>query len=196
MGAWGAVVSTSVAILHLFKAISEKPRISVEAVILSKSASEGQDTYGFLIQTKRGHDIRWEEIVIELTIRNSGYRACQITDIFVEEEKSISQIRPKPLPWVLDPITSVSVLVQPEWFVPSSPANESGGESGQKDDIVLVAGVFDALGKKHKIQRDNLRELIKKLRDLPVRKKLFRQEKTGALITAFQSKDYGRIINK
>lgn len=196
LAVWGAVVSTSLAILHIFQAIREKPRICVEALLVTRAASEGQDTHGVLLHVQRGQNLFWEESDVEVTIRNSGHRACQITDIFVESESFINQVRPEPLPFVLDPNTSVSVLIQPEWFAPILPANEKSEDPGQKDDTVLAAGVFDALGEKHNIRKESLSELVRTCRELPLRAKLYRHKETGNIITAFQSKDNARFLRK
>ena len=82
------------------------------------AATEDQKTHGVLLQVRHGDDILWEEADVEIRVRNSGARACQISDVFIETASMIHQVRPKGLPVMLDPNMSYSVRVQPEYFAP------------------------------------------------------------------------------
>lgn len=74
LGIYGAVVSTGLAALETFKFLRERPRISVDAQLITQPAREGQDTHGVLLQVKLGRDevVVWVEKDIGINIR-TGY---------------------------------------------------------------------------------------------------------------------------
>lgn len=189
---YGACLSTTLAALAIAKFLRERPRISVDAVPISIIASEGDDTHGVLVRVRRGDDLLWEEADIEIRVRNAGDKACQISDVFVETPTAIQEVRPNGLPIILDPNTSSSVRVQPEYFAPKTPT-----ESGELAGIAVEAvGVFDALGKKHKISNENLAMLVRRCFELPLRTALYKHKDTGNVAVAFQAKDAATIVNK
>jgi len=61
LGIWGAVVSTAIAILQIFKAIREKPQITIDADTIHIPSSESESTHGVLVQVNRGDDLLWEK---------------------------------------------------------------------------------------------------------------------------------------
>ena len=196
LGIWGAVVSTAIAILQIFKAIREKPQITIDADTIHIPSSESESTHGVLVQVKRGDDLLWEEIDVELAIRNSGYASLQITNIFIETNSYIQQIYPDGLPVILQPRTSVTVRVQPEFFAPVSLKNFGGNKYELIDDELISAGAFDGLGKKHKINKKRLSLLNKKINELPLRRGIYKNKKRGNVVIAFQAKDKAKIIKK
>src|ERR1039457_5407167 len=136
---YGAALSTGLAVLTALKFLREKPRISVEATLVNASSSEGEKTHGILHRVKRGDDLVWEEVDVEIIVRNSGALACQISDVFIETASAILQVRPNGLPVILDPNTSCSVRIQPEFLAP-----KKLGEGGALTDRpVESVGVFD-----------------------------------------------------
>ena len=82
-----------------------------------------------------------------------GINTLQITNIFIETNSYIQQIYPDGLPVILQPRTSVTVRVQPEFFAPVSLKNFGGNKYELIDDELISAGAFDGLGKKHKINK-------------------------------------------
>jgi hypothetical protein len=189
---YGALLSTTLAVLSIAKFLRERPRISVDAELINTTALEGDDTHGVLVQVRRGHDVLWEEADVEIRVRNAGDKACQITDVFVETATTIRQVRPEGLPVFLDPNSSCSVRVQPEYFAP-----KKSTDAGKLEGISVEAvGVFDGLGKKHRISRDTLEKLVRRCQELPLRTALYRHKETGHVIAAFQIKDAGTIVKK
>jgi len=189
---YGAILSTTLGAFAIAKFLRERPRISVDAIPMSITASEGEDTHGVLVRVRRGHDVLWEEVDIELRVRNAGDKACQISDVFVETATAIQQVRPNGLPVVLDPNTSCSVRVQPEYFAPRRPT-----ETGELEGIEVEAvGVFDGLGKKHKISKEDLAKLVRRCNELPLRTALYKHKETGNVVVAFQVKDTATIVHK
>ena len=192
LAAYGAVLSTSLAVLTLVKFLRDRPSISVEATTVFSPSSEGADTHGILICVKRGDDELWEEVDIELCIRNSGDKACQICDVFIEQENVIQQIRPEGLPVVLEPRTQSVVRVQPEYFAPKV----MGEKRELVPDSILAAGVFDALGEKHSILSENFEKLVDQCATLPVRTSVYQHKETGNHVIAFKVKDASKIVRK
>lgn len=189
---YGALLSTALAVLTIVKFLRERPRISVEAIPLTATASEGDETHGVLVRVRRGDDVVWEQADIEIRIRNAGDQASQITDVFVETATAIQQVRPNDLPVILDPNTSCSVRVQPEYFAPKTTSDE-----GELEDVPVEAvGVFDALGKKHRISKENLATLVRRCGELPLRTAVYKHKETGNVVVAFQVKDPGTIVPK
>jgi hypothetical protein len=189
---YGALISTALAVLTFVKFLREKPRISVEATPIFTPAAGDDETHGVLVRTRRGDDILWEEADIEIRVRNAGAQACQITDVFVETATTSQQVTPIGLPVVLEPKTSCSVRVQPEYFAPKAPAEEGG----MKEVTVEAVGVFDALGKKHPIPNKNLVTLVRFCSELPLRTARYKHKETGNIVVAFQVKDTATIVLK
>lgn len=189
---YGALLSTGLAVLAFAKFRRERPLVSVDATTVFTPAREGDDTHGVLIHVERGDDILCEEADVEIRIRNAGAAACQISDVFVETATEIQQVRPEGLPIILTPNTSVSVRVQPEYFVPKRPTKEGDLELTR----VQAVGVFDALGKKHLISKENLASLVQQCGKWPLRTALFKHKESGNTVMAFQAKDRATILKK
>ena len=189
---YGAILSTTLGALTVLKFLRERPRISVEAVPVSMPAAEGEKTHGVLVRVKHGDDILWEEADVEIRVRNAGAQACQITDVFIETATAIQQVRPTGLPVVLDPNTSSSVRVQPEYFAPKGLTSD-----GRLNDIVVDAvGVFDGIGKKHRISTANLTTITARCRALPLRTAVYKHKEKEHLVVAFQVNDAATIVSK
>jgi hypothetical protein len=189
---YSAVLSTALAVITVIKFLRERPRIIVKAIPITTPSAEGEDTHGVLVRVRRGDDELWEEADIEIRVSNSGAQACQITDVFIETKWAVQQVRPDGLPVVLDPNTSCSVRVQPEYFAPKdvTPERTLTGVP------VEAVGVFDGLGKKHCITKANLTALVMKCTELPLRTALYAHRQTGSLVVAFQIRDAGTIVMK
>jgi hypothetical protein len=153
---YGALLSTALAVIAIIKFWREKPSILVTAITVVIPSDEGEETHGVLVRARRGNDFLWEEVDIEIRIRNSGAQACQITDVFVETDRLVVQIRPSGMPLILEPNTSYAVRVQPEHFAPKKLATDQT----LTEEIVEAAGVFDGLGKKHYISKIDLAKLL------------------------------------
>jgi hypothetical protein len=189
---YGAILSTGLALLTAIKFLRERPRISVECIPLCRTAREGSETHGVLVRVLHGDDVLWEEADVEIRVCNAGTQACQVTDVFVETATEVQKIRPNGLPVILEPRTSCSVYVQPEYFVPKTPTESEG----LIDIPVEAVGVYDALAKKHRISRGNLATLVRWCAELPVRTSLFRHKDTGNVVVAFKAKDPATIVRK
>jgi hypothetical protein len=190
---YGALLSTVLGVLAILKFFWERPRLLVDAVTVSASAKEGEDTHGVLVPTNgMGSEILWESIDVEIRVRNSGGQACQIIDVFVEHARVIHHVRPSNLPAIIDPYTTLSVRVQPEYFAPKSVM--SGGHL--RDLPVEAVGVSDGLGRRHEISTENLEMLMARCRALPLRTRAVRHKETGKLAVTFQVKDSETIAYK
>ena len=82
--------------------------------------------------------------------------------------------------------------VQPEYLVPKTPT----GQGGLKEIPIEAVGVYDALGKKHRISKENLATLVRWCGELPLRSALYKHKETGNVVVAFQVKDAGTIVPK
>ncbi len=192
LGAYGALLSTGLAVLAIFRFWRERPRISVNARIIVKSASKEDETHGVLRQAQRGDDLLWEEVDVEISVRNSGAEQCQISGVFVETGSALFEVAPTNFPVILTPNTGSSALVQPEYIVPKKITL-----SGQLlDESVSAFGVFDALGNKHAIPESELNQIVTSCRGLPLRTSRYKHRKTGRMVVAFQVKDNGALIEK
>ena len=64
------------------------------------------------------------------------------------------------------------------------------------DETVEGIGVFDAVGKKHRVPKKNLIAIVDKCRQLPLRTAVFKNKETGNLVVAFQIHDAARLMPK
>jgi hypothetical protein len=193
---WGAVVSTILAIFEIAKERRQRPKIKVDATVSFHTCNEEKETHGVKVKVQRGDDILVEEALVEITIRNFGLQPIQITAVYIETENNSTQVIPKGFPVILQPNTSVTANVQPEWFAPVT-LDEKAPKSGTlKPREVISIGVFDALGKEHPINKENVESLVESCRNLPLRVGVFKHKETGNLVTAFQIKDQAVKLKK
>ena len=174
---WGAGISSALALLKLYEFFHDRPRLTLIVNLVYSPAKEDEETYGVKVQLKSGPDLLWNEARIKFTIMNSGNKAIQVVSIFVEEKKSITQITPPSLPVVLQSNMQVTVDVQPEFF---------HGE-------VVSAGVYDELGKQHRLPKKPFYSLIKEIGSLPLRVGKYKHKETGDLVEAFYVPKRDRI---
>jgi hypothetical protein len=194
LGIWGAAVSTVVAMQQIVSAVRDSAKIKVEFAIVTHAVAHADDTLGVKFQSARGD---WTEANVEVGIANAGRRALQLTDVFVETSTSIQQLRPDGMPVVLDPNTSVDLVLQPEWFAPKAVVRVSGADEARLDDTpVLAIGVLDALGRRHALSRTACEELVRNCRELPLRTALYKSKTTGEYVAAFQTRQLVRLAIK
>ena len=200
LGAWGALISTIVAIFEIFKAITEKPSVSISVHSINLPISEKTEPFGIKAQVHRGDDLQFEDIYFEMVIRNKGRVATQITCFYRETDKFIQELTPSGLPIVLEPNTSYTIKLHPEYFVDPSFQHNEKGERLLPPKIeyspVISAGIIDALGKKYKIKRKQLQELFGDCSQMPLRYGIFQHKTTENYVIALQIKDAGRLIGK
>jgi hypothetical protein len=200
LGLWGTILSTALALIQIRKYFREKPHLVVDASLLHKTCDEEKEnTHGVKVHVKRGDDLCWEEVLVCFEIRNFGLQAVQVNAIYVETAEVIHQITPNGLSVILQPNTSTTIEVQPEYFVPSS-LTADGATEGHDNLLqpidVLSFGVLDALGKKHRVRQPMFDKVIAGCKALPLRIGVFRHKETGNMVTAFQVVDLGILINK
>lgn len=193
---WGALVSTILAVITIVKEYRQRPKILIDSTLAFRPSNEEEDTYGVKVNIKRGDDILTEEAFVEFTIRNAGLLPTQINAVYVEQEFIITQIIASGLPVTLQPNTSVTVKIQPEMIAPVKLNVKESEDYSLDPEEVISIGVFDALGKKHSVNKDNLNKLVESCRKLPLRVGVYKHKKTGNLVIAFQSKDQSALIKK
>jgi hypothetical protein len=193
---WGAVLATVLAVINIIKEYRQRPKLSVDAKLISRPCGEDEDTHGVKIKVERGLHIISEEVLVEFTVRNSGLQSIQVNAVYVETETNIAQIIPSSFPVVLQPNTSVTASVQPELFVPLNIDPEALETDVMQLDVVLSIGIFDALSNKHSVDKEKLDKVVKSCRALPLRVGVFKHTDTGKLVTAFEMKDKGILIYK
>ena len=193
LAAWGAVVATTVAIFEIAKEYRQRPKIKVDASMLFRSCGEDEETHGVKIK-----DPNWgaDETIVTVTIRNFGLQPIQICAVYVETETDITQVIPTGFPVILQPKTSVTTNVQPEWFAPVKLDKKPDETAGLQSEQVVSIGLFDALGKKHPINKENLKPLTESCRELPLRVGIYKHKLTGDLVTAFQTKEQVIMMKK
>lgn len=189
---YGAVLSTALAVLTLLRFLSERPRITVGAQRVAKATVETSASHGVLMRVRHGDDVLLEEVDVEITVANAGIQGCQITDVFIETATSFHLVRPEGLPIILATNTSCAVLVQPEVFAPKRLSKDGK----LIDESVEGVGVFDAVGKKHRIPKKNLIAIVDECRQLPLRTAVYQNKETGNLVVAFKLHDTARLLPK
>ncbi|UOQ74510.1 hypothetical protein [Hymenobacter cellulosilyticus] len=175
---WGASIATILAAIKVVEFLRERISIKIKAnLIFAPSNTEGKSK-GTLIQVEgRGA----QEVLLSVSIVNTGRRPIQITAIVVEENSGSSiQIIPQELPAVLAPLTSVVTTIQKEW-IDGIPVKEFG--------------VLDALGNMHTLKREDLINLVQASNSYPSNRKQYRNKDSGEIVTAFQGLDKSVIIN-
>lgn len=191
---WGSVIATATAIHTLVKTFREKPRINIAATIIRQWPTKGKHSQGVVIETRKN---LFEEINVEISIKNSGHQPCQIINIFIETDEDVHEVCPDGLPCILTPNTSVSLSFQPECFAPCTLVFEEATKTpALKYRSVIAVGVFDGLGKKYKISQANLASLLEECRALPLRQGIYKDKETGEVVAATQTKHKGRYIKK
>ena len=197
LGAWGAIVSTIVAIFGIVKELNEKPRISISVHNISASISEARGAH---VQVQHGDDLLEENWYPELIIRNRGKLATQIICFYKDTKDSIEEIVPTGLPIVLEPRTSHVIKLQPEYFVDASFRIDEKRERLSSPEIkyhpIVSAGVIDALGKRHNIKKKNLLDLYNLYSQLSLRYGVFKNKSTGNYIIAHQAQDKIKLVKK
>jgi hypothetical protein len=189
LGIWGAIVSTALGVFQLKKSIQEKATFVVKGSVrpfktrksLSKSQESGE-------KETDEEAIDWD---VELIVANCGWRSCQVTDVFIDKDSEIVELRPSGLPVILEPNTQIAIRVQREWFLMF------------RDDIglvlleqILAIGVYDAGGKRHCMSKSELAAFSKECIKPPLPGMRWQNPKTGEIITAFQSFDVRRVVAK
>jgi hypothetical protein len=179
ISSWGAVLATILAAIKVVEFFRERIKVVVKANLIFSAKNETDEFKGTKIEVQgKG----FQEILLNVTIINTGRRAVQIVAIGIEEEKGgVFQVIPNELPAVLAPLTSVTATIQKEWI-----------------DLVSVKffGVVDALGNKHPLDKRSLKELINSASKYPSNRKQFKHKETLEIVSAFQVQDKAVIINK
>ena len=177
---WGAALSTILGVMQLFKFSNDKPSVQLYADFIFNSISKDDECKGTKALVAEN---RWNEILLQVKVANSGRRALQITSVIFENATGGSvQVIPEGLPVVLDPLVSIEVTMQKEWL-DSAP--------------VTMVGVTDALGNKHKLKAKMLQSLQERNKKFPTnwKKYIEKDNKDKPPLIAFQVKDKATFVN-
>jgi hypothetical protein len=142
-----------------------------------KLADNNPQSYGVKVQLKRGDDLIWNEVVVQLTVINIGFLPKQIISIFIEDEKQVFEVVTPELPELLTPQTRIELSLQPELFAFKT----------------IAFGVFDALGNKYLLNQESLNKLERQIQELPLRVQEYRHKDTGNIVKAFYTPKRDRI---
>jgi len=189
MAAWGAAVATVTAVVNLLVALRQRPSIQVRASLVFGSVSEEEaaEAKGTIVESEHGP----QDVLLEFQIANRGRRALEIVAVVVEGTNEtatgyakVVEIRPEPLPIVLEPLTSVRPSIQKE-FLDITPRLE-------------FLGVVDALGNRHAAVEADVRRLLRSNADLPSNVGSFRSraDPDAAPVKAFQMQAPVTITNR
>lgn len=185
LAAWGAVLSTMLAVLQISTWRNARPRLTVTCQPMFKSVNDNDsDTFGTIVDVKQGGDILKNEMVIEFIVTNHGDKAVQVSAVVIE---SVDQrllgtfhVSAKPLPIVLEPRTSEIIEVQKEHI--------------DMTDSISFLGVVDATGRRHAAPRDQSIRLTEACWAAPTRVKWFRRKDDPSVaVRAFQAKSNSRF---
>lgn len=192
IGLWGGLVSTSLAFMQFVKWRRERPRLVVSAALSFASASDGEDPYEHLgtpVVVQQGRDVMNQRALVTITVANHGEKALQVVGVLVEDANisgtiSTTQVVPSPLPAVVEPRSSVSVLLQKEFLDMSSQ--------------ITFFGVVDALGRRHPVTKSEAKSVVERAWQLPTRAAWFqRRDDPGAEpVRAFQSKQPSNLTTR
>lgn len=187
---YAAGLSTTTALVSFARMIRDRPSIAVQASFSFAAASSADDV-------PKGTPVEMHEpgliyeCLVHMRIVNRGRRAVQVVAVVVEgvAERNKSnviashEVRPHPLPTVLEPLSSVEVSIQKEHF--------------DQDDELLFLGVLDALGHRHATADEDILKILETNQTLPTSIALFqRRDDPTKKIAAWQTKDVATMTTR
>jgi len=176
---WGAFLATTLATIKLIEFFRDKARIKVDASLIFRSIDDDEECKGTKVATL---EEGYKEILLRISVVNSGRRSIQITSIIVETPGDTFQVIPDNFPVILQSLTSIETAIQKEWI---------------DQDPISLLGVSDALGNKYRIDQTSLQKLLEETNSYPSNKRKYRRKDgTGEITTAFQVKDKSVLVKK
>lgn len=183
------MVATVTAGVGLLVALRQRPSIQVHVTLVFAPVSqeEATEAKGTVVDSKHGP----QEVLLGFQIVNRGRRALEIVGVVVEGTNETAtgfsklvEIRPHPLPIVLEPLTSVRPSIQKE-FLDITPR-------------LQFLGVVDALGNRHPAVEEDIRRVLSSNADLPSKLRSFRPraDPDAAAVKAFQVQAPFTVTNR
>ena len=185
----GAVVATVLAIRELVSWRRDRSVLAVTAT-LARSASDmddaERDPRALLVVGAHGLD---EAILLQVGISNSGHGSIQITGVYFETARQLTQVIAEGLPLVLEPGSRVEAMVQVEWIAFHS------------DDGLLTFGAMAAAGNLHRVTPVVQTAIVQSVRELKTRVALSKRrpdadKRLDETVCSFQTFDRAVVTNR
>lgn len=187
---WGAGLSTILAVIQLLTWHNARPRLRLNCrTVMLAGPGDEQTRLGGLVIDRRGPDLVERELQAILEVRNVGDKAVQVLAVCIEELQddsaavSVHLIEAPPLPMILEPRTSTSIVIQIEYVAVT--------------EKVTFVGVVDALGNKHKAPYLEVRSMMESCWRAETRAKWYRHKQDkNDLVRAFQALQVDRMMER
>ena len=181
LSAWGAVLSTGLAVLTFFDRARARPIIRAHAQIVSRRALEEPRFVTASVRTGRYDDEEIHEFYVEFKAENHGTKPLSVQHIYIETEKQLSYVTPDGLPVVLESQTTVSFEVQKEHF----DTIDVGTKERLKTKIVEI-GFVDGLDRRYPVSKKQLQTILDQSLTLPTTMAVYvRKEHSADRVLAF-----------
>jgi hypothetical protein len=162
LSAWGAVISTGLALLTLFDRTRAKPIIRTYARMASRRASEEPQFVTASVRTGRYDDEEVREFFVEFRAENHGTKPLSLLQIYIETEKNLAYITPEGLPVVLEGQTAATFDVQKEHF----DTLDVETKARRKPEIHEI-GFVDGLDRRYPVPKEQLQDVLNQSLTLP-----------------------------
>jgi hypothetical protein len=114
--AWGAVLSTTLAVLQVVKHFRDKPDLRVYAELNFTPVSPDEETKGRKVATPQG----LQEALILVRVSNAGQKPSQVAACYVQlrgpRGASIVEVITDDMPTILNPNSCAQYFLQTEWL--------------------------------------------------------------------------------
>jgi hypothetical protein len=182
LSAWGALLSTGLALLALFDRTRARPIIRAYVQMASRRASEEPRFVTAPVRTGRYDDEEIREFYIEFKVENHGTKPLSLQHVYIETAKNLSYITPEGLPIVLEGQTSTTFEVQKEHF---DTLDVETGER-RKPEIHEV-GFVDGLDRRYPVPKKQLQDILGQSLIFPTTMAVYmRKEHPEDRVLAFQ----------
>jgi len=183
LSAWGAGLSTILAVFSLYDRTRSRPIVRASAEIVSRSVeADGQFVTAKVKMGPYG-DEQLREFYIEFKAMNYGSKPISLQHIYIETAKNLSYLTPDGLPIVLEGQTSALFKAQKEHFDSISLKTKER----EKNEILSI-GFVDGLDRRYPVPLRQLQAILEESMTLPTTIALYsRKEAPDDLVIAFQT---------
>ncbi|MGK4579616.1 helix-turn-helix domain-containing protein [Kitasatospora sp. HPMI-4] len=140
-------------------------RIQAELQFGAGADERGGEPLGTPVHVRRGRDVQLESVALQIVVVNESRQPVQVTAVvfedLVKDVLNIHHIMPEPLPAVVEPRSSLELILEKEPI--------------DAVDAITFIGVVDGLGNRHALPAEAVRTLAAKCWDLPTRVALYRR---------------------
>jgi hypothetical protein len=180
--AWGAVLSTGLALLNLYDRTRARPIIRAHVTMASRRALEEPRFVAASVRTGRYDDEEVREFYVEFRVENYGAKPLSLLHIYIETAKNLAYITPEGLPVVLEGQTAATFEVQKEHF----DTLDSETRERRKPEIREI-GFVDGLDRRYPVPKRRLQDLLDRSLALPTTMAVYvRKEHPENRVLAFQ----------